>query len=128
MKTSDPSSAFITAVQMRMKELGCDFDTAWEVAKVKDREVYQRLMGTPNPRVIALANADSAEERRAAAEIEFQQIVYKYMRETGRSFAESWESMRLRHRSLHNRAVGLETATPTGNDITGAVGVSGTGL
>ena len=32
-----------------MKELGCDFDAAWEVAKVKDREIYQRLMGTPNP-------------------------------------------------------------------------------
>lgn len=107
MKIGDPSSAFIAAVQKRMKELGCDFDAAWEVAKVKDREIYQRLMGTPNPRVIEFANADSAEERRTAAEVEFNQLVYQQMRTTGQSHAQSWNAMMSKHKELYSRAIGL---------------------
>lgn len=94
-----------------MAKRRCGWDAAWDAAKIEHRDIYERLMSTPNPKVVALANADASEQVRRAAEVEFIALVHDRMRATGQSYPAAWNDMATVHADLYRKAVGDTKST-----------------
>ncbi|MBL9172843.1 MAG: hypothetical protein JNL10_04850 [Verrucomicrobiales bacterium] len=118
---SDPAASFICAVKGTMARHQCSWTDAWNRTRALQPDLYERLMTANSSRIVQLANANDAVQKRQEAQARLIEAVHKTMQLRGISYDAAWNAVRATEVELYNSAVGEgQTATGGGGDVQGS--------
>jgi hypothetical protein len=103
---SDPAASFICAVQGTMARHQCGWTDAWNRTRALQPELYERLMTAKSPRIVQLANAEEAIQKRHAAQTNLISKVHQAMDRKGLTYDQAWNEVRTTEAELYNEATG----------------------